>query len=467
MKNHDFHKKLLSLVLPIAFQQFMLSLVGASDAIMLGMISQEALSAVSLAGQMMFVFNLFLTAFAMGTSMLAAQYWGKGDSESVAKILAFVLRTSLAVSLIFCFGTLLFPRQVMRFFTSEQSLIDGGITYLQVSAVSYLMCGISQIYLCIMKNTGHAAKSTLISSTAVVLNLGLNAILIFGLYGAPAMGIAGAALATVIARGTEMVWAVLDSRKPGRIRWNMHYFIRPDKVLLRTYWKYSLPILGNQLAWGCGFTMYSVVMGHMGSDAVAANSIANIVKNLMVCFCIGIGNGGSILVGHELGAGRLKQAREAGRNLCRLAVISGIITGLLLLAVSPLILRFAALSSQAEEYLKWMFIVCSYYLVGKSINTTTIGGIFSAGGDTRFGLICDTVTLWCVTVPLGFIAAFILKWPVLAVYFVLNLDEIVKLPVVYKHYKKYSWVKNLTQKDESQKKDSSKPIVCSKNAAIS
>ncbi|TGY00267.1 MATE family efflux transporter [Hominisplanchenecus murintestinalis] len=467
MKNHDFHKKLLSLVLPIAFQQFMLSLVGASDAIMLGMISQEALSAVSLAGQMMFVFNLFLTAFAMGTSMLAAQYWGKGDSESVAKILAFVLRTSLAVSLIFCFGTLLFPRQVMRFFTSEQSLIDGGITYLQVSAVSYLMCGISQIYLCIMKNTGHAAKSTLISSTAVVLNLGLNAILVFGLYGAPAMGIAGAALATVIARGIEMVWAVLDSRKPGRIRWNMHYFIRPDKVLLRTYWKYSLPILGNQLAWGCGFTMYSVVMGHMGSDAVAANSIANIVKNLMVCFCIGIGNGGSILVGHELGAGRLKQAREAGRNLCRLAVISGIITGLLLLAVSPLILRFAALSSQAEEYLKWMFIVCSYYLVGKSINTTTIGGIFSAGGDTRFGLICDTVTLWCVTVPLGFIAAFILKWPVLAVYFVLNLDEIVKLPVVYKHYKKYSWVKNLTQKDESQKKDSSKPIVCSKNAAIS
>lgn len=204
MKNHDFHKKLLSLVLPIAFQQFMLSLVGASDAIMLGMISQEALSAVSLAGQMMFVFNLFLTAFAMGTSMLAAQYWGKGDSESVAKILAFVLRTSLAVSLIFCFGTLLFPRQVMRFFTSEQSLIDGGITYLQVSAVSYLMCGISQIYLCIMKNTGHAAKSTLISSTAVVLNLGLNAILVFGLYGAPAMGIAGAALATVIARGIEI-----------------------------------------------------------------------------------------------------------------------------------------------------------------------------------------------------------------------------------------------------------------------
>ena len=170
--------------------------------------------------------------------------------------------------------------------------------------------------------------------------------------------------------------------------------------------------------------MYSVAMGHLGSDAVAANSVANIVKNLLVCFCIGIGSGG---------------------RLCRLAILSGIASGALLLAFSPVILQFSALGSQAREYLKWMFVVCSYYLVGKSINITTIGGIFSAGGDTKFGLICDTVTLWCVTVPMGCIAAFVLKWPVLAVYFVLNLDEIVKLPVVYRHYKEYAWVNNLTQ----------------------
>ena len=453
MERYGFYKKLLSLVLPIAFQQFMLSLVGASDAVMLGMISQEALSAVSLAGQVMFVFNLFLTAFSMGASMLAAQYWGKGDAETVKKILAFVLRISLAVSLVFCLGTLLFPYQIMRFFTSEQILIHGGVKYLQVSSLSYLMCGISQIYLCIMKNTGHAARSTLISSTAVILNLALNFILIFGLYGAPALGIAGAALATVIARGAEMIWAVLDSCIPGRIRLKIYYFIHPDRKIKKTYWKYSLQILVNQLAWGCGFTMYSVIMGHMGSDAVAANSIANVAKNLMVCFCIGVGNGGSILVGHELGAGNLSHARESGRNLCRLAVVSGIITGALLLIISPLILHFSSLDSQAEEYLKWMLIVCAYYLAGKSINTTTIGGIFSAGGDTRFGLICDTVTMWCVTVPLGAIAAFVLKWPVLAVYFVLNLDEIVKLPVVYKHYKKYLWVHDLTRKDKYPAKE--------------
>ena len=148
-----------------------------------------------------------------------------------------------------------------------------------------------------MKNSGHAVKSTLISSTAVILNIALNAALIFGLGNFPALGIAGAAYATVIARALEMIWAVLDSAKAGRIRLNLNFFFHADKSLEKIYWKYSLPILGNELAWGCGFTMYSVVMGHMGSDAVAANSIANIAKNLMICFCLGIANGGSILVG--------------------------------------------------------------------------------------------------------------------------------------------------------------------------
>ena len=197
--------------------------------------------------------------------------------------------------------------------------------------------------------------------------------------------------------------------------------------------------------------MYSVVMGHMGSDAVAANSIANIAKNLLICFCIGIANGGSIIVGNELGAGRLNEAREYGGKLCRVAVISGILTGLALILISPLIFHFAALNPQAEEYLKWMLVICSYYIAGKSVNMTTIGGIFTAGGDTRFGLICDTVTLWCVTVPIGAFAAFVLHWPVLPVYFLLNLDEIVKLPVVYKHYKQYGWVQNLTRRPVCEK----------------
>ena len=198
--NREFYKKLLSLVLPIAFQQFMLSLVSASDALMLGLISQDALSAVSLAGQVTFLFNLFLTAFSMGTSMLAAQYWGKGDKESLETKQPLGLGTRLIVSSGSFIGTLCFPRQLMYCFTSESGLINGGAAYLKASAISYLLCGVSQIYLCIMKNTGCAVKSTLISSTAVIINLSLNAALIFGLWKFPALGIAGAAYCVSWAR---------------------------------------------------------------------------------------------------------------------------------------------------------------------------------------------------------------------------------------------------------------------------
>ena len=217
-----------------------------------------------------------------------------------------------------------------------------------------------------------------------------------------------------------------------------------DKLLRHDFWKYSSPVLGNEIIWGVGFTTYSVVMGHLGSDAVAANSIANIVKNLVACFCLGLGSGGGIMVGNELGAGRLDKAKEYGDRLCRLSVLCGVASGIVLLALSPLILAVTDLSVTANAYLKWMLVMCSYYMVGKSVNGTTIAGIFCAGGDSKFGFLCDTVTMWCITVPLGLLTAFMLKLPVLAVYFIVNLDEVVKLPAVYRHYKKYKWVKDLT-----------------------
>ncbi len=444
MHDHEFRQKLWTLVLPIAFQQFMLAVVGASDAIMLGVLDQNALSAVSLAGQVQFIFSLFLAAITIGTSMFAAQYWGKGDKASIEQILAMVLRISILISLLFFVGATFFPEHLMRIFTSEEILVTGGAEYLRVVGVSYIFCGASQIYLCIMKNSGRASKSTIISSSSFVLDVFLNAVFIFGLLGVPRMGIVGAALTTVIARLVELVWAYADSRKMDRIQVRISYLRHADKALMRDFQKYTLPVLGNELVWGCGFTMYSVIMGHLGTDAVAANSIANISKNLIACFCLGLGSGGGIMVGNELGAGRLEQAKLYGCKLCKMSILTGGISGVFLLLLSPLILSLSTLSEGANTYLQGMLFMCSYYMIGKSVNGTTIGGIFCAGGDSKFGFLCDTVTLWCITVPLGFIAAFIWKLPVLAVYFVVNLDEIIKLPAVYFHYKKYIWVKDLT-----------------------
>lgn len=263
------------------------------------------------------------------------------------------------------------------------------------------------------------------------------------------MGVAGAALATTISRAAELLLTVFENLKTGVVRVRWKYF-RSDFVRLkRDYYRYTMPVLANELVWGCGFTMFSVIMGHLGSNAVAANSVANIVKNIIACVCLGIGTGSGILVGNELGRGNLDTAKKYGGMLCRISLITGAVSGLLILLLSPLILRFTtSLTEQAHTYLQMMLYICSYYMIGKSINSTVVAGIFCAGGDTRFGLICDAVTMWMIIIPLGAIAAFVLQVPVMAVYFLLNLDEFVKLPAVYRHYKQYKWVKNLTKNQQ-------------------
>lgn len=441
-RKRSLRKEIVRLALPIALQQFMTALVGACDAIMLGKLSQDAMSAVSLATQVTFVFNLFMFAFMAGENMFVAQYYGKGDYTGISQVFSLVTKICGCIAVVFLAGTLFFPEQLMRILTNEETLIVLGSEYLRVIGISYVFSGIAQIFLAIMKNCGAVNMSTLINGVMVILNIALNAVFIFGLSGFPKMGIKGAALATVLATVVQFLWSV--GYVLCRIRAVKFSLRSCEKKLFGRFWQKTVPLLINNLAWGIGFSMYSVIMGHLGTDAVAANGIANISKNLVVCFCLGLGNAGSIIVGNRLGADRLQEAKEVGETLTKTAIIAGIVSGLVLIALSPFITRMVDLTPTARGYLQKMLLISSYYIAGKSVNCMTIGGIFAAGGDSKFGMLCDSVTLWCIIVPLGCICAFILKLPVMVVYFVLNLDEIIKLPVVYKHYKKYKWIKNLT-----------------------
>ena len=441
-RKRSLRKEIVRLALPIALQQFMTALVGACDAIMLGKLSQDAMSAVSLATQVTFVFNLFMFAFMAGENMFVAQYYGKGDYTGISQVFSLVTKICGCIAVVFLAGTLFFPEQLMRILTNEKTLIVLGSEYLRVIGISYVFSGIAQTFLAIMKNCGAVNMSTLINGVMVILNIALNAVFIFGLSGFPKMGIKGAALATVLATVVQFLWSV--GYVLCRIRAVKFSLRSCEKKLFGRFWQKTVPLLINNLAWGIGFSMYSVIMGHLGTDAVAANGIANISKNLVVCFCLGLGNAGSIIVGNRLGADRLQEAKEVGETLTRTAIIAGIVSGLVLIALSPFITKMVDLTPTARGYLQKMLLISSYYIAGKSVNCMTIGGIFAAGGDSKFGMLCDSVTLWCIIVPLGCICAFILKLPVMVVYFVLNLDEIIKLPVVYKHYKKYKWIKNLT-----------------------
>lgn len=421
-KNKDFYTQLKSLVLPMAFQQLMTALVSVSDTVMLGFLNQDALSAVSLAGQVQFVYTLFLFAAMAGVSIFAAQYWAINDKISVEKILGIGLKMSVLLSLPFTFGAILCPK------------------YLRTVGISYFLLSISQIYLCIMKNCGMASKCATISSTAVVINIILNGLFIFGFD----MGTIGAAFATVISKVVELAWAIAIMLKNDNIKIRMKYFIHCDEKLKSDFRKYTLPILGNEIVWGIGFTMYSVIMGHLGSDAAAANAIANIIKNLVICFSTGVANASGVILGGLLGRGELEKAKSYGTRLVKIAIIGGVFSGAIILCIIPFVSFFGTLSETAQDYLRVMLVVCSYYVIGKSVNMTTVSGIFPAGGDSKFGFACDTITMWAVVVPIGLISAFILDLPVTIVYIIINIDEIIKLPAVYKNYKKYNWVKNIT-----------------------
>ena len=442
---NEFRNKILKLALPITAQQFMLALVSACDAFMLGGLNQNSLSAVSLASQITFVFNLILTALIIGENMFVAQYYGKKDYDGLKTSAGLVLRYVLIVSAFFLIATVFIPETLMRLFTNDTILIEYGIKYLKMIGLSYVFSGVLQVLQGILKNCGYAGKCTVISAIVVGLNILLNAIFIYGYHGFPKMEIVGAALATVLANGIGLVVTIYFLQQKRELSIKISDIKGRQSNITGKFWKHVYPVLFNELVWGGGFTMYSVILGHLGSDAVAANSIANITKNLLICVCTGFGYSGSIIVGNLLGEGKLYEARKSGNALCKISVLSGILTGGMILLLTPAILHFTNLTDLAGGYLKYMLFMSSYYVIGKSINSMTIGGIFPAGGDTRFGLKCDAVTMWCFAVPLGCIAAFVLKLPVLMVYFVLNLDELVKLPVVFKHYREYKWVKNLTE----------------------
>ncbi len=443
-------RQLFKIVTPIAFQYLMSSLVTASDAFMLGFLDQDSLAAASLAGQIAFVFSLFFGAFVFGLTVLAAQYWGKGDVATVRKVLAITMRYTLFVGLLFTLATFFIPEKIMYFFTKDPVLIADGARYLKTVALSYILGGFSQVYFGIMKICDKASLSSLIGSLAVVVNIILNACFIFGLGPFTKMGIAGAALATVLARVFECLFVLVMILMKKCISFSIkELFITLDKTLVKDYWKYTLPLLINQLGWGGGVTMYSVIMGHLGSDATAANSIASIVRSMIASLCWGIASGVGIIIGGMLGRNELDKAKKAGGIFVRFSILIGAGSGIVILILTPFILKVVTLTPQAHEYLKYMMFMAAYYIIGNSLNSTIISGIFPAGGDTRFGMICDVITLWCVVVPLGMLSAFILKLPVLVTAFILTLDEFVKLPAVYNHYMKYGWVKNITREKQS------------------
>ncbi|MBE5841486.1 MAG: MATE family efflux transporter [Butyrivibrio sp.] len=443
--NKLFYRNLTRISLPIALQSLMLAMVAAADALMLGRVAQEQMTAVSLATQIQFVQNMFIFSATSAGAILGAQYWGKGDKKTLENIFNLMLWFCGIVSILFFAACELCPQVLMGIFTNEAQLNDIGSSYLRIAGWSYLITGVSQCYLAIMKVTEQVKAGAFISSMAVITNIIFNSIFIFGLFGAPRMEANGAALATTIARVIELALCIILSAGKNYIRPALSRFLSVPKVLIGDFAKQCLPLMGGSLCWGIGFTSYTAIMGHMGVDAAAANSIAAVVRDLVCCACNGIGSAAGIMVGNELGAGNLELGKKYGIKLKNISYVIGFISTAIVLAVTPAVVHGVILTDSARKYLIGMMVIMSIYMIGRCVNTVTINGVLDGGGDTLFDMYSLIVCMWMIAIPLALAGAFVFHWSPLAVYACTCLDEVGKIPWVMHRFRKYKWVKDLTR----------------------
>lgn len=441
----SFNKDILRLAVPIVLQNIVTTAVNSADVIMLGFVGQDALSAGSLANQVMFILNLVYTGISSGVIMLAAQYWGKKDTKTIEHIMGIGMQLSMFISSMFFIMAFFFPHILMRIFTNDINLITAGIPYLRMVSFSYLFMSFSQVYLCAMRSIERVHFSTVTNAVALILNIIFNAVFIFGLFGAPKLGILGVALATVIARGVEFTICVIDNFIPKAIHFHIKNILEVNKILFFDFMKYSLPAFGNEIVWGVAFSMYSVIMGHLDSDIVAANAVVVVARNLGTVACFGIADAGAIILGKSIGSGNTDTIKSDSSHFVKITSISAILGGIVIFLLRPVFFTMADLTPTAQSYLSIMLFINMYYIVGQAFNTAMICGVFRSGGDSKWGFFCDIIDMWCYSVPLGFISAFVLKLPPMWVYFLICTDEFVKIPFVYKHYKSYKWLKNITR----------------------
>lgn len=446
-KKDDFYRQMFKLAIPIIIQNLLSAAVNSSDVIMLNYVGQSAISAVSLAANYSNI--LFMVYYGLGTgaSLLCAQYFGKKNMQAIHAVEGIALRFSLAISALVALAAFTISQRMLLLFTSDQELIAIGSSYIRIMGITYLCWGVTEIYLAILRSIGRVTISMALNMLAFGLNILLNAVFIFGLFGAPKLGVTGVAIATASSRLIQLIACVIVSLLSKDVKLNPIYMFIRSKTLLNDFIHLSLPALGNDLSWSVAFSMYSVILGHLGTEAVAANSLVTVVRNVGSVFCFAIASAGTILLGRVMGQGELEKSKSYASGMLKMTVVAGAVGGVIVLAVTPFVLRFASLNDTAMHYLKYMLLINSYYIMGSAVNTALIAGVFRAGGDTKFGLICDTIDMWVYAVPLGFFAAFVVKLPVLWVYFLLCTDEFVKWPWVIHHYRKGEWAKNITRED--------------------
>ncbi|MCI8725434.1 MAG: MATE family efflux transporter [Hungatella sp.] len=446
LRDIAFLKKVLTIALPVAMQGMLNTVVNLVDNLMIGSLGSTAIASVGLANKVFFVFTLLVFGVASGSGVLAAQYWGNQDVKNIRKVLGIGLLISLTGAILFLTPARLKPELMMRIFTTSQASIQMGAAYLAVVAFSYPCTAISNTYVAMLRAVNHVKAPVVISCVAIMVNIVFNYILIYGKLGAPALGVAGAAIATLIARVVEMtliIVVVYVGKTPLACR--LRELFGYTREFLRQFFRTAIPVICNEFVWGLGITIYSMAYGRMGDDAVAAITIATTIQDIVVVLFQGLSAATAVILGNEMGAGKLKQAELYAKYIFILQFMLTIFAALVIVTLRwPFISLYQpGISDEVAMSVSRCLLMFALFTPAKMFNFVNIVGVLRSGGDTMMCLFIDTSGVWFIGIPLAFIGGLVLKQPIHIVYGMVMLEEVYKAAIGFWRYRQKKWLRNL------------------------
>ncbi len=444
LRDRTFLRKAVAIALPVAMQGMLNTIVNLVDTMMIGTLGETTIAAVGLANKVFFVFSLLVFGVASGSGVLAAQYWGNNDVKNIRKVLGLSLVISVAGAFCFLLPAEVCPEVVMRIFTTSEGAISIGAVYLAIAAVSYPFTAITNVYVAMLRSVGRVKAPVMISCMTICINIFFNYMLIFGHFGAPAMGAAGAALATLIARVVEcltILGVTWYTRSPLACR--LQEMTGYSRGFLQQFISTTGPVIANEFMWGLGTTLYSLAYGRMGDNAVAAITIATTIQDIVIVLFQGLSAATAVVLGHELGAGNLKRAEKYAANFVILQFMASLAAMAICYGIRGGIIGMYSITPEVARDVNLCLIVFILYLPVKSFNFVNIVGILRSGGDTKVCLFIDTSGVWAIGVPMAFLGGLYFRQPIYIVYAMVLSEEIYKAVIGSIRYRQKKWLRNL------------------------
>ena len=449
-KDRSFYRSLVTLAVPISLQNLVTFAVSFADNVMIGSLGDDAISGVYIGGQLQSVLQMFVGGIEGAILILAAQYWGKKDTQSIRKVVSIGIKFALAVGLLSSLVAVLFPQWVIRAFTTEPGVIQEGAAYVQIVGFTYLFFSVSQVMIAAMRSVETARIGLYISCMALVINVCLNYVFIFGHFGFPAMGVRGAALATLVSRILEMcvgVGYVLFVDK--KLRFGLKDLLHTDRQLLRDFIRYGLPVIGGQVVWAINSLANTKILGYYSAGVIAAASITGMLHNLVDGGMNGMCSAVGIITGKTVGAGQYEKMKEYSKTVQMIFLFVGLISGAAVFLARDGFISLYNASPEAQAYSRQFINVISVTIIGTCYQAACLFGLVKSGGDISFVFKNDTIFVFLVVIPSSLLAMW-LGAPPWVVFACLKCDQILKCFVAIVKINRYNWMKNLTRDNTSQ-----------------